>query len=575
MNAPTAHLDTALFRGESAAELLPITMIEPWPHNPRRSIDPAHLVELADSISKVGVLQPILVRPRGAMFSIVSGERRFRAAKRAGLTEIPAVVRTLTDAEALEIAVTENLQREDVPPLDEAEGYERLHQAHGYTVEEIADKVGKSKTYVYARLKLTSLCAEAREYLRDGKLTPTVALLVARIPTPSEQVDAAKYCAADHSGRPLSATQAAEYIKRTYMLRLLESSFPLDDATLVPAAGSCTTCPKRTGNQPELFGDVTDTDTCTDATCYAGKERAHMDRQGAAHEAEGGKVLRGDEAKDAITWGRHLNVDEWMDVDATCYADNASREWHEVLRLAKRPPKITLIEHTDGWIRAVPRKTALKVLAELGMGQKEEVEADDNDTPQARHAANQATDRDWQVAREQALALYRAVVGEWPRAVTLEETREVARELAGCTGSEVARAMRAFGYQGEEGNTDDWDYLQDLTDTLSVQGLSHLSVACALANNLGGNPEALQRLADIASEIGLDPDGIRAKVKADIEQERADAKAKIAEIEKPKAKKPRKKKDAEPAAEAPAEKVETKVCTEAEWPFPTKGATHA
>jgi ParB/RepB/Spo0J family partition protein len=571
VNAPSA-VDVALFRGESAAELLPITMIEPWPHNPRRSIDPAHLVELADSISKVGVLQPILVRPIGAMFSIVSGERRFRAAKRAGLTEIPAVVRTLTDAEALEIAVTENLQREDVPALDEAEGYERLHLSHGYTVEEIADKVGKSKTYVYSRLKLTSLCAEARVFLRDGQLTPTVALLIARIPTPSEQVDAAKYCAADHSGRPLSATMAADYIKRSYMLRLLESSFPLDDATLVPAAGSCSTCPKRTGNQPELFGDVTDTDTCTDATCYAGKERAHMDRQGAAHEAEGGKVLRGDEAKDAITWGRHLKVDEWIDVDATCYADNASRDWHEVLRLAKRPPKITLIEHPDGWIRAVPRKTALKVLAELGMGQKEEEDADDNDTPQARHAANQVADRDWQVAREQALALYRAVVGEWPRPVTLEETREIARELAGAVGGEVARAMRDFGYKldsEDRDETDNWEYLQGLADTLSVQGLSHLCIAAALAGNLGGNPEALQRLADIAREIGLDPDGILAKVKADIESERADAAQTIAEIEKPKAKKPRKKKAAEPAAEAPAEKVETRVATHAEWPFPT------
>jgi ParB/RepB/Spo0J family partition protein len=250
MNATAAHLETALFRGESAAELLPLSMIEPWPMNPRRSINAEHLQELADSIAKVGILQPILVRPIGAMFSIVSGERRFRAARRAGLDHIPAVVRTLTDAEALEIAVTENLQREDVPPLDEAEGYERLHQAHGYTIEEIADKVGKSKTYVYSRLKLTSLCPEAREYLRDGKLTPTVALLVARIPTPSEQVEAAKHCSADFVGRPISATMAADYIKRTYMLRLLESSFPLDDATLVPAAGSCTTCPKRTGNEP-------------------------------------------------------------------------------------------------------------------------------------------------------------------------------------------------------------------------------------------------------------------------------------------------------------------------------------
>jgi ParB/RepB/Spo0J family partition protein len=570
MNAPTAALNVALFRGESAAELLPITMIEPWPHNPRRSIDQAQLIELADSISKVGVLQPILVRPRGAMFSIVSGERRFRAAKRAGLSEIPAVVRTLADAEALEIAVTENLQREDVPALDEAEGYERLHLSHGYTVEEIADRVGKSRTYVYSRLKLTSLCDPARELLREGKLTPTVALLIARIPMPSEQVAAAQHCVADYSGRPLSATQAADYIKSHYMLRLLDAAFPLDDATLCPAAGSCTDCPKRTGNQPQLFGDIHDTDICTDGTCYTGKEAAHRQRQAQAHEAKGGKVLRGDDARDAIAWGRRLKH-QWVDVATLCERDNARRQWGDVLKLAKRPPQVTLIEHADGWIHAVPSTMADKVLAELGMVEESTDKPDDNDTPQARHAANQAADRDWQVAREQALALYRAVVGEWPRPVTLEETREIARELASQSIGEVARVMHDFGYKvdsDEHDETDDWEYLQGLADTLSVQGLSHLCVASALAGNLGGNPEAMQRLADIAREIGLDPDGICAKVKADIEQERADAKAKIAEIEKPKAKKPRKKK-AEPAAEAPAEKVETRVATREEWPFPT------
>lgn len=527
MNAPTAALDVALFRGESAAELLPITMIEPWPHNPRRSIDPAHLVELADSIGKVGVLQPILVRPIGAMFSIVSGERRFRAAKRAGLEHIPAVVRTLTDAEALEIAVTENLQREDVPPLDEAEGYERLHESHGYTIEEIADKVGKSKTYVYSRLKLTSLCAEARVFLRDGTLTPTVALLIARIPTPSEQIDAAKYCAADHSGRPLSATQAAEYIKRTYMLRLLESSFPLDDATLVPAAGSCTTCPKRTGNQPELFGDVTDTDTCTDATCYAGKERAHMDRQGAAHEDEGGRVLRGAEAKDAISYGRNLYSDDWVAVDEQCPQDNAQREWHEVLRLAKRPPKITLIEHPAGWIRAVPRKTAMKVLAELGMGQKPQAEEEESEHRKAAREINaRRSDYDWQIAREQAGALFDAIVGQWPREVTLGELREIATELAGCGDVQVSRAMFRAGYRLPDSDADEeirdhWEYLQGLAGTLDAQGLAHLSAACALVGYLGGHGEAIERLGAIAHDLGLDPDAICAKVKTEIEQERA------------------------------------------------------
>lgn len=119
-----ATVEAMAFRGESAAEMLDISMISPWTNNPRRTIDPERLRELADSIGKVGVLQPILVRPDNARFLIVSGERRWRAAREAGLKQIPAVVRTLTDAEALELAVTENLQREDVPPLEEAEGYE-------------------------------------------------------------------------------------------------------------------------------------------------------------------------------------------------------------------------------------------------------------------------------------------------------------------------------------------------------------------------------------------------------------------------------------------------------------------
>jgi len=383
-------LDVALFHGAPAAELLPLTMIEPWPHNPRRSIDPAHLIELADSISKVGVLQPILVRPIGAMFSIVSGERRYRAAKRAGLEVIPAVVRTLTDAEALEIAVTENLQREDLPPLDEAEGYERLHTVHAYSIEEIADKVGKSKTYVYARLKLTSLCAEAREYLRDGRLTPTVALLVARIPTPSEQLAAATYCAADWSGRPLSAAVAADQIRLTFMRRLGDARFPTDDANLVPAAGACGACPKRTGCTPELFGDIADADTCIDATCYAGKARAHMERLAAAHEAEGGKVIRGAEAGRDRIYTKYL-FGEYVGADTPCYPDakNGRRTWAELAALAENPPAIVLVEGRYEWVRGIDRKAARKMLVTLGI-----VEEESDDEAIAKIAAIEAAPKD-------------------------------------------------------------------------------------------------------------------------------------------------------------------------------------
>lgn len=371
------RLDVALFRGESAAELIPLAMIEPWADQPRRSIDDARLLELAESIGKVGVLQPILVRPirEGAMFGIVSGERRWRAARRAGLDHIPAVVRTLTDAEALEIAVTENLQREDVPPLDEAEGYERLHQVHGYSIDDIADKVGKSRTYVYARLKLTSLCDDARAYLRDGRLTPTVALLVARIPTPSQQVEAAKYCAADRMhGQPLSATAAAEYIRRAYMLRLADAQFDAADAALVPAAGACSDCPKRTGAHPELFGDIAEEDTCTDGGCYEGKTRAWLDRYARTQAMAGATVIRGAEAAPLIGHsGRTLSprgLVEYVALHEPCPHDHGHRLWRSVLFGDEpiNPSRLVLIERPrEGWLHAAIKAVAMEMLAELGI----------------------------------------------------------------------------------------------------------------------------------------------------------------------------------------------------------------
>lgn len=373
------RLDVALFRGEPAAELVPVSMIEPWPDQPRRSIDDAQLIELAESIGKVGVLQPILVRPirAGAMFGIVSGERRFRAARRAGLTHIPAVVRTLTDAEALDLALTENLQRVDVPPLDEAEGYERLHQVHGYSIDEIADKVGKSRTYVYARLKLTSLCDDARAYLRDGRLTPTVALLVARIPTPSQQVEAAKYCAADNRGQALNATAAADYIRSTYMLRLVAAEFDPADATLVRAAGPCTACPKRTGAHPELFGDVPDADTCTDGGCYEGKTAAHHERHASTLEMAGARVIRGAEAKALlVNGGPALTANAQVDfvlLGDRCQLDHGRRTWLDLLfpdGPSMLPSRLVLIERPrGGWLHAARREVAVEMLRERGIGE--------------------------------------------------------------------------------------------------------------------------------------------------------------------------------------------------------------
>lgn len=257
---------------------IPIGSIRPSKSNPRKRFDEESLNDLANSIKTQGLGQPLLVRPLPNTddaidcVEIVAGERRYRACKIAGLEAIPAIVRIMSDAEVLEFQLVENLQREDVHPIEEAEGYERLMKEHNFTAEQCAEKVGKSKAYIYGRLKFLDLIPAARTAFFDGKLNASTAILIARIPVGLLQADAiASVC---ERADPMSYRAARDYIQNRYMLDLDEARFPINDVKLLPAAGSCESCPKRAGNAPLLFPDVR-ADVCTDPDCFASKGQAH------------------------------------------------------------------------------------------------------------------------------------------------------------------------------------------------------------------------------------------------------------------------------------------------------------
>lgn len=151
-----------------------IDRVVPNPKQPRRTFVEADLEELADSIRTKGVIQPILVRPDPAqpeMFEIIAGERRWRAARRAGLSVIPAVVREMDDREMLEIAIIENVQRSDLNAVEEAEAYKALIDRFGRTQESVAQQVGKSREHVSNTLRLLSLPDDVREHVREGRMT--------------------------------------------------------------------------------------------------------------------------------------------------------------------------------------------------------------------------------------------------------------------------------------------------------------------------------------------------------------------------------------------------------------------
>jgi len=155
---------------DSLAEL-PVDAIQPNPHQPRKSFSSEALDELAASIRASGVIQPVVVRRVGQGYQLVVGERRWRAARQAGLERIPAVVRDTTDAESLEIALVENLLREDLNPIEEAEAYQKLLTEFGWTQEDLAGRVGRDRSSIANALRLLRLPETIQLDLREGRLT--------------------------------------------------------------------------------------------------------------------------------------------------------------------------------------------------------------------------------------------------------------------------------------------------------------------------------------------------------------------------------------------------------------------
>jgi ParB family transcriptional regulator, chromosome partitioning protein len=184
---PTAIITTSEpSEANSNARQIPIEKIQRNPEQPRRTFDDAELAELSNSIRAHGVLQPILVRPlRGTdMFEIVAGERRWRAAQLAKLHKLPAVVMELDDRDVLEIAIIENVQRADLNPLEEAQGYQALIDRFDRTQADVAEQVGKSRPHIANMLRLLTLPADIQEMVRDGRLSAGHARAILTAPDP-------------------------------------------------------------------------------------------------------------------------------------------------------------------------------------------------------------------------------------------------------------------------------------------------------------------------------------------------------------------------------------------------------
>jgi ParB/RepB/Spo0J family partition protein len=384
------------------AELIPLERLSESPFNPRKTFD--RLDELAASIRAHGILQPLVVRLIEAGYEIVCGHRRARAARIASLDVVPVIVRHFaTVADIIEAQVAENCEREDIHPLEEADAYAALSDA-GRTPEQIADRLGKPVAYVLKRLQLRALSEKAKTAFRKDRIPLGVAQLLARIPNTDFQDEALDMVAASGDGDGMSVRDAATYIQARFMLRLSEAPFDRKDGKLVPEAGTCGSCPKRTGNQPNLFEDVSAKDTCTDPKCFASKVEANWQRAVKTASRQGLGVLDAKTAKQVF--GSHDDAPRhwaaYLDPTQQHPRDPEHRSWKELL--GKESPKPMLARTPRGVpIKLVSRKAAEDVLLSKGIAfdamakREEELQADAEPSPYdqaraARERANLAAD---------------------------------------------------------------------------------------------------------------------------------------------------------------------------------------
>jgi len=351
-------------------DTLPIHDVAEGSTNPRQRFDQAKLDELAASIRAHGVLAPILVRHNGTGVEVVAGARRLRAAKLAGLTEIPVVVTKLSDERAVEVQLVENLQREDLDALEEAAGLQRLTVDHGYGVDELAKALGKSKRYVYAALQLGRLPPGAQKLYREGKLPKSQALLVSGIPDPAEQLRAAEMVATGddgygppdwegEQGTPLTVTDTERLIADRFRRALKGAPF---DLAAEPACGSC---PKMSKNLDGAELKKKGADVCTDVACFREKaDAAHRARVAKAAK-KGGREASAAELEQLARRVRPPGAVAGLVLlseKAWAHDPQKARTWRTLLGKDAPPPVLVQEPGTFKTLELVDAKAAAQVL---------------------------------------------------------------------------------------------------------------------------------------------------------------------------------------------------------------------
>jgi ParB/RepB/Spo0J family partition protein len=344
-----------------------LASITPDPHQPRKLFDAAKLNELTESIRERGVETPILLRPLSSgkfQYQIVFGERRWRAAKAAGLKQIPARIRVMSDAQAAESQLVENTQRDDMTPMEEAQAFERLRAQFNYSIEELILKSGKSEKLVRQRLRLNLLPPDAQTALLENRLRLGVANAIVWIDNVEDRRAATHHILTNTwNNLAQNVHQAEEYIQRHYLLQLSKAPFSTRDEKLHPPAGSCIKCPKRTGATGALFEDLGVKDSCLDSGCYQEKVQLHRAAQVAKLSAAHPVV--DEETTKRIFRHSQDDVDSssgFVNLTAVVYQDPKQRTWGELI--GEAAPVQVAVNEAGKSVKVLKRAEAVKLAKE-------------------------------------------------------------------------------------------------------------------------------------------------------------------------------------------------------------------
>jgi ParB/RepB/Spo0J family partition protein len=250
-------------------EMLAIHELVNSPTNPRKTYSVPELEELARSILDHGMINPITVRTSPDGYEVVAGNRRFKAAQMANLETVPCIIRNLTDEQVLDIQIDENLHRQDVPPLEEADAFKSLLDAKRISINELAARLNKSASYIYRRIKLTNLSGKYRPHMESGALPVTTAEIFASYPQEAQDAIYKNVCYTE-GNRVIfyDSRNVRSRLEQQTCNSLKKAIWPLDHVDMQPGLQACTNCEKNTAVATLLFPDGEDAPRCTDKACW-------------------------------------------------------------------------------------------------------------------------------------------------------------------------------------------------------------------------------------------------------------------------------------------------------------------